>query len=66
MVDTRGLACPIPVVMVQKAVKDLPSTLEVLADAEVAVENITRFARSRGYQVSVTEDGMDYRLTLTK
>lgn len=66
MVDTRGLACPIPVVMVQKAVKDSPSTLEVLADAEVAVENITRFARSRGYQVSVTEDGMDYRLTLTK
>lgn len=66
MVDTRGLACPIPVVMVQKAVKDFPSTLEVLADAEVAVENIARFARSRGYQVSVTEDGMDYRLTLTK
>lgn len=66
MVDTRGLACPIPVVMVQKAVKDSPSTLEVLADAEVAVENITRFARSRGYQVSIAEDGMDYRMTLTK
>ena len=66
MVDTRGLACPIPVVMVQKAIKDSPSTLEVLADAEVAVENITRFARSRGYQVSIAEDGMDYRMTLTK
>lgn len=66
MVDTRGLACPIPVVMVQKAVKDSPDTLEVLADAEVAVENITRFARSRGYKISVAEEGMDYRLTLSK
>ena len=66
MVDTRGLACPIPVVMVQKAVKEKPDTLQVLADAEVAVENITRFARSHGYQISVAEEGMDYRLTLTK
>ena len=66
MVDTRGLACPIPVVMVQKAVKDSPSTLEVLADAEVAVENITRFAGSCGYQVAVAEEGRDFRLTLSK
>lgn len=67
MVDTRGLSCPMPVIMVQKAVrKDAPATLEVLADAKVAVENITRFARTQGYQVSVSEDGQDYRLTLTK
>ena len=66
MIDTRGLSCPIPVVMVQKAVKDSPATLEVLADAEVAMENITRFARSQGYEVAVTEDGIDYKLTLTK
>ena len=31
MIDTRGLSCPIPVVMVQKAVKNgAPSKLEVL------------------------------------
>lgn len=67
MVDTRGLSCPMPVIMVQKAVrKDAPATLEVLADAKVAVENITRFARTQGYQVSVSEDGQDYSLTLTK
>lgn len=67
MVDTRGLSCPMPVIMVQKAVrKDAPATLEVLADAKVAVENITRFARTQGYQVSVSEDGPDFKLTLTK
>ena len=67
MVDTRGLSCPIPVVMVQQAIKkDAPATLEVLADAKVAVENITRLANTNGYQVSVMEDGLDVKLTLTK
>ena len=66
MIDTRGLSCPIPVVMVQKAVKEAPASLEVLADAQVAVENITRFAFSQGYRVSLTEDGEDFKLTLTK
>ena len=67
MVDTRGLSGPIPVVMVQQAIKkDAPATLEVLADAKVAVENITRLANTNGYQVSVMEDGLDFKLTLTK
>ena len=67
MVATRGLSCPIPVVMVQQAIKkDAPATLEVLADAKVAVENITRLANTNGYQVSVMEDGLDFKLTLTK
>ena len=67
MVDTRGLSCPIPVVMVQQAIKkDAPATVEVLADAKVAVENITRLANTNGYQVSVMEDGLDFKLTLTK
>ena len=67
MIDTRGLSCPMPVIMVQKAVrKDAPATLEVLADAKVAVENITRFAASQGYQVAVSQEDEDFKLTLTK
>ena len=67
MVDTRGLSCPMPVIMVQKAIqKDAPAALEVQADAQVSVENITRFAHSQGYQVSVSQDGLDFKLTLTK
>ena len=36
------------------------------AEAGAAVENITRFAHSQGYQVSKTADGPDWKLTLTK
>ena len=67
MVDARGYLCPMPVVMVQDAIKkDQPATLEVLVDNETAVENIKRFAAHSGYQVTAVEDGEDYRLTLNK
>lgn len=67
MVDARGLLCPMPVVMVQKEVKaNDPATLEVLVDDPCAVENVTRFANSRGYKVTVTGDGADFKLSLCK
>ena len=67
MIDTRGLSCPTPVIMVQNAVKKhAPATLEVLADAQVSVENITRYARSQGYETAVSKNGDTFTLTLTK
>ena len=68
MIDARGLACPMPVVMVQKAVKNgTPAELEVLVDNQCAVENITRYASNQGYQVAVQEqDGEEFSLKLTR
>ena len=67
MVDARGLLCPMPVVMVQKEVKsNNPDALDVLVDDPCAVENVTRFAGSQGYTVTVTEDGADFKLSLKK
>ena len=67
MVDARGFLCPMPVVMVQKEVKaNHPAALDVLVDDPCAVENVTRFAGSQGYTVTVTEDGADFKLSLKK
>jgi len=67
MIDARGLSCPMPVVMAQKALKvEHPDTLEVLVDARVAVENITRMAHANGYEIAAEETGEEFRLTLTK
>lgn len=67
MVDARGLSCPVPVVMVQKAVKaNNPKELEVLVDAKVCVENVTRFANSQGYEVTVKEMDGEYSMLLKK
>ena len=61
MIDARGQSCPIPVVMVQNAVKkDHPDRLQV------QVENISRYAANQGYKVQVEEAGGEFTLTLTK
>ena len=67
MIDARGYSCPMPVVMVQKAVKNgSPDTLEVAVDNQCSVENVTRFATNAGYQVKVSDFEGDYKLVLTK
>ena len=67
MVDARGQSCPIPVVMTRKALeKEKPARLEVLVDAQVAVENVNRCARSLGYQVAAESQGADFKLILSK
>ncbi len=67
MIDARGQSCPIPVVMVQQEVKkNHPQKLEVMVDAMVCVENISRYAALEGYALSVEEADGEYTLTLTK
>lgn len=66
MVDARGYSCPMPVIMVQKAVKKDNSDLEVLVDNQCAVDNVTRFAEHQGYTVTIQPDGADFRLYLKK
>ena len=68
MIDARGQSCPIPVVMVQDAVKkgNNPSELQVKVDAMVCVENISRYAASQGYSVTTEEADGEYTLTLKK
>nr|WP_325205570.1 sulfurtransferase TusA family protein [uncultured Oscillibacter sp.] len=67
MIDARGQSCPIPVVMTRKALeKEKPARLEVLVDAQVAVENVTRCAHSLGYQVTAEPQGTDFKLILSK
>ena len=67
MIDARGFSCPLPVVMVQKALKkEAPAELDVLVDNQTAMENVTRFAQNQGYQVSSAPEGSDFHLHLTK
>ena len=66
IVDARGLLCPEPVVLTQRAIKDGTAQLTVLVDTVAAKENVTRFAASRGYDVSVGEEKGEYKLDLTK
>lgn len=65
-IDARGLSCPEPVVRVQRGIVKSPEGLTVLVDNRAAVENITRFARARGYALTVDDRGSEFALTLSK
>ena len=67
MIDARGMSCPMPVVMVQKEVKKSdPDELKVRVDSMVCVENITRFANSKKYEVDVVKKDGEFEMTLKK
>lgn len=55
--DCRGLSCPQPVLEVKQKLEQGRGPFAVLVDAQVAVENITRFLSHKGipYQVSGSE-----------
>ncbi|HHV27825.1 preprotein translocase subunit TatB [Anaerosalibacter bizertensis] len=56
-IDARGRSCPEPVIMTKNALDENPEeSFDILVDVEVAVENVTRFAKNSGYKVDVEED----------
>lgn len=65
-VDARGMACPLPVVNAKKASEEMTEdgVLTVLVDNEIAVQNLTKFAASRGFQSSAEKKGERFRCNL--
>lgn len=65
-IDTRGIACPQPVVMTKQALDAHPGDeIEILSDSDVSVENIRRFLGSRGITCALRADGADRIITMT-
>ena len=66
-VDARGLSCPMPVIKTKKAIEGMDSgSVVVIVNDGTARDNVTRLAKSRGFNISVEEKGEDFYLTLTK
>lgn len=67
IIDARGRSCPEPVIMIKSAVDENPNNeFIILVDTNVAVENITRFAKSRKFNVSVNENDEGFKMSLKK
>ncbi len=65
VIDARTLACPEPVMLTMKAMKEAEEVVTIV-DNEVARENVSQLAKSQGWGVDVArkEDGI--YLTLSK
>lgn len=68
IVDAKGLSCPQPVIMTLNAIKKIKEgSIEVVVDTDTAKENVSRAARSRGWEVAAVQpEDEGYRLTIKK
>jgi tRNA 2-thiouridine synthesizing protein A len=68
VVDASGLSCPQPVLMTLSEIKALnKGEIEVLVDTDTSKENVSRAAKSQGWQVAeITQLDTGYRVLIKK
>lgn len=66
IIDARGRSCPEPVIMTKNALEQGDKIIKVLVDSHVALENISRFAESKGFKVEVVAKAEDFEINLKK
>ncbi len=65
-IDARGLSCPEPVVLAMNEGKKGVSGFEMLTDAAVSMENVSRYAKNNGFSVEITENSGEYTIRCRK
>ncbi len=64
-IDTRGLSCPQPVILVTRELAAGKGSFEVLTDSECSLENIARLLESRNIMFE-TEQKDDHTIIKAK
>lgn len=64
IIDARGKACPMPVVLTKKAMEN-NTTLTVLVDNEIAVANLEKLAKNQQWSAKVSQENGAFTLLLS-
>ncbi|MCP4181510.1 MAG: sulfurtransferase-like selenium metabolism protein YedF [bacterium] len=65
IIDARGKECPIPLIMIRKALKEnINSSFLLLIDNEIAKENIERFLTDNNIEFKLHENGNVYHFSV--
>ncbi len=65
-IDARGLSCPRPVIITNKAIQEGEFPVEILVDTVTSRENVRRMVENAGLKVSIKEAGEEFVITITK
>jgi len=65
-VDARGLSCPQPVILAQKAMAEGKFPVEVLVDSVTSRENVRRMAEKQGYKVEIIQQEDEFKMVIKK
>ena len=67
IIDTRGLACPMPVINTKKVLDSIrEGSVTAIVDNDVAKENILALARSLHFEVDVQQKKNEFYIQITK
>ncbi len=67
--DLKGLLCPLPIVKLSQAVKDLPvgAVIEGIATDPGVMADVPAWAKSTGQElISIEQQGKEYRFLIKK
>ncbi|SHJ85018.1 sulfurtransferase TusA family protein [Paramaledivibacter caminithermalis] len=65
-IDVRGMSCPQPILMTKNAIKSNPQSIEVLVDDNTAKNNVSRFLKNSGYQLTIEDMDEEYLIRAKK
>lgn len=65
-IDARGLSCPQPVILTQKAIKNEENDFEVLVNSVVSMENVLRCTEKNKLKAEVIENGEDFIIRVSR
>ena len=67
LLDCRGLSCPEPVLLARQALQEAgENDVEIVVSNAVARDNVTRAAKAMGWNVTVDQEGEDFKLKITR
>jgi TusA-related sulfurtransferase len=68
-IDTRGMSCPQPVLMTQRALEACSTEVTILVDSNTAKSNVERYLKLQGYTTQAVEldgDGSNFEISAKK
>lgn len=66
IIDARDLACPEPVILTKKAMDGGLVTLTTIVNGIAALENVSKLAKTQGYNIEIEEVGEEYHIHMNK
>lgn len=67
IIDARGLSCPQPVILTKRAMDAAKGEdLITIVDQKIALENVSKLAKSQGYEFEVEEKQNEYHIHMHK
>ena len=65
VIDAKGKACPMPVIMAKKEIDTGVKFFEIEVDNKIAVENLKKLANSQGFTTTIEENDGNFKVNFS-